>query len=210
MRPQVLALHPGRGSSDIVAKAWVGPVQRWLSRRRHETLEEPAVKGLRRRTPRDVGACIRLLRVVHYESHYPVHWPESPRRWLTEGSIDAWVVVREGEILGHVALSPVGVGAASRLRWREMTGHDPADLVDVTRLFVRPIARGQGIGSALLDVAAHEGRSRGLLPVLEVVSPSREKIGLLNDRGWRLLAVDPWKDGPGFRVHCYAAPPVAL
>ena len=125
MRPQVLALHPGRGSSDTVAKAWVGPVQRWIARRRGQALQPPAVKGLRRRAPRDLGASIRLLRMVHYESHYPVHWPEYPRSFLTEGMVDAWVVVREGEILGHVALSPVGVGAASRLRWREMTGHEP-------------------------------------------------------------------------------------
>ena len=166
-----------------------------------------AMRGLRRRTGRDLAACVRLLRVVHCESQYPVRWPDSPRESLEREVRDAWVVERVGEILGHVAVSPVGLETITRAHWQEMTGRDPDDLASVSQFFVRPSLRSQGIGTALLDVAAAESSRRGSLPVLEVVTARREKIALLDDRGWRLLSMDPWREEPDrFRVHCYSRP----
>ena len=88
-----------------------------------------------------------------------------------------------------------------------MTGRDPDDLASVAKFFVRPSLRGQGIGTALLDVAAEESGLRGMLPVLEVVTARKEKIALLDDQGWRLLSMDPWREEPTrLRVHCYSRP----
>lgn len=166
-----------------------------------------AVHGLRRRRPRDLAACARLLRVVHYESRYPYEWPREPRAWLDDDVLDAWVVERQDEILGHVSVSRLGHDTVSAYRWREMTGHEPTRLAAVGRLFVRPKARRQGLGSALLDTAVSDIQDRGLLPVLEVVDCNRDAVRLYEDRGWRLLSMDLWGDRSArLRVNCYAAP----
>lgn len=198
------------------------PVSGWLARHRGllpggRTASElprvsPAINGLRRRKPKDLGGCARLLRVVFYEGQYPAYWPEAPRAWLDgEDVMDAWVVERQGEILGHIAISKVGMDDVSGLRWREMTGHAPADLAAVSRMYVRSRVRRQGIGTALLDVAVSEIRARGLIPVLDVLSASKDAIRLYEAHGWRLLAMDPWRDKPHeLRLHCYVLPPESI
>jgi len=170
---------------------------------------QPPVKGIRRRRPKDLPACARLLRLVHAEGQYPVYWPEAPRAWLAdEEVVDAWVAERQGELLGHVAFSRVGLDPASAMRWREITGRSPSELGGVSRLFVRPKAAGQGIGSALLEVAVAEIRARGLLPVLEVVTASRDAIALYEARGWRLVGMYDWGHrADRLRIHYYTAPP---
>jgi GNAT superfamily N-acetyltransferase len=168
----------------------------------------PRVRGLRRRRPRDLAACARLLRLVYYESRYPVLWPDAPRAWLDDRDVlAAWVVERQDEVLGHVAISTVGADSVSAYRWREMTGHEPTELAAVSRLFVRPRVRRQGLGGALLDEAVTEAQRRGLLPVVQVLDAHHEAIRLYEGRGWRLLSMDQWGDrSERRRVHCYAAP----
>jgi GNAT superfamily N-acetyltransferase len=195
-----------------------GALHRWLDRHHlwpapdtrpaQGPTTPPPAKGLRRRRSKDVPACARLLRVVFSDGRYPVEWPPAPRVWLAEDDvIDAWVVERQGEILGHVALCEVGRDGISTLRWREITGLDPSHVAAVSRLFVRPRVRGQGIGSALLDVATAEARRRGLAPVLDVATVNEDAIRLFEGRGWRLLAMDPVRGrSDRMRMHCYAAP----
>jgi GNAT superfamily N-acetyltransferase len=174
-----------------------------------DALPEPSpYPGLRRRRADDLGACVRLLNLVHLEDGYPVYWPDSPRDWLDTPSVqDAFVVERLRELLGHVAVVSVGEDARSALHWRELTGRQPSELAAVSRLFVRGRVRGEGIGSALLDAAADSIRSRGLVPVLDVVSDSADALRLYDDRGWRLLATYPW--GPaqdGHQIHYFRGP----
>jgi len=146
--------------------------------------------------------------VVFCEGQYPVYWPDAPRAWLNDDEVlDAWVVERQGEILGHVAISKVGLDAVSALRWREVTGCEPSELAGVSRLFVRNRFRGQGLGAALLDVAVAEIRARGLIPVLDVVGASEDAIKLYEDIGWRQLAMYPWGEKAAkLRIYYYAAP----
>lgn len=166
------------------------------------------VKGLRRRRSKDLGACARLLRVVFFEGQYPVDWPERPRAWLSDREVmDAWVVERRGEMLGHIAISTVGEDGGAALRWRELTGLPASELAAVSRLFVRARVRRQGIGTALLDVAASEIRARGLTPVLEVPGASTDAVGLLEHAGWRLRAMDHSGRAPDWRpVRRYVSP----
>jgi predicted DCC family thiol-disulfide oxidoreductase YuxK/GNAT superfamily N-acetyltransferase len=191
--------------------AW--PVYRWAAQHRDglpggTTTDGPSregrpVKGLRRRRARDVGACVRLLRVVFYEDRYPTTWPDGARSWLDgDDVVDAWVVERQGEILGHVAISHTGLDPLSALRWRELTGQSPDQLAAVSRLFVRPRARRERIGTALLDVALAGIRARGLTPVLEVVKSWEGAVALVESRGWRLVAMYPWGD-PGERLQVF-------
>jgi GNAT superfamily N-acetyltransferase len=153
----------------------------------------PQVKGVRRRKAGDVAMCGRLLEVVHYDARYPALRPEPPRAWLEHPDVhDAWVCERVGRILGHVAVSDVARDSLSALRWRETTERSPAELMAVSRFFVRPTARQQGIGTALLDLAVAEIRRQGRLPVLEMVSARRDGFPFLASRGWRLVAIDAW------------------
>ena len=209
----------GRVLTAPVTRQVAWPVYRWIARHRGRLPGgtpacelppvSPPVKGIRRRRPKDLGACARLLRVVFSEGQYPVYWPDAPRAWLNgEDVIDAWVVERKGEILGHIAISKVGLDAVSALRWREITGRGPSELAGISRFFVRPRVRGQGIGAALLDVAVAEIRARGLTPVLDVVSAGKDAIKLYEDRGWRLRAMYPWgENADNLRIFYYASPP---
>jgi GNAT superfamily N-acetyltransferase len=158
-----------------------------------QTPARPQVKGVRRRKSGDLAMCGRLLDVVHYEARYPALRPEPPRAWLTHPDVHgAWVCERLGRILGHVAISEVARDSLSALRWRETTERAPSELMAVSRFFVRPTARGQGIGSALLDLAVAEIRRQGRLPVLEMVSSRRDGFPFLASRDWRLVAIDAW------------------
>ena len=209
----------GRVLTAPVSRQVAWPVYRWIARHRgllpggtpacELPRVSPTIKGIRRRRRKDLGACARLLRVVFSEGQYPIYWPDAPRAWLDgEDVIDAWVVERQGEILGHVAISKVGLDAVSALRWREITGQEPSELAGISRFFVRPRVRGQGIGAALLDVAVAEIRARGLIPVLDVVSAGKDAIKLYEDRGWRLRAIYPWGETTDrLQIFYYASPP---
>jgi GNAT superfamily N-acetyltransferase len=196
------SVDPGQGTRP--AHHWT--LRAWVPRTK-QPLAATRTKGVRLRRAKDVPACARLLRVVHDQDRYPLEWPEGPRGWLTSGHVlEAWVAERQGEILGHVAVSPVGVEGVSRFRWRETTGRNPLELAGVTRLFVRPRVRGQGIGTALLAVATDEIRARGRLPVIEVVGTDARR--LVEARGWRLVASDPIGGRRDRRrVNLYAAGP---
>jgi GNAT superfamily N-acetyltransferase len=177
--------------------------------RQRATVQSTGVRGLRRRREKDIAACARLLRVVHYESNYPEQPVDAPRAWLSHDEVlDAWVVERQDEVLGHVAMSHVGRDGTSAYRWREMTGREPIELAAVSRLFVRPKARRTGLGKALLDVAAAEIRARGLVPVVRVVDSHADAVRLIEQSGWRLLSIDEaGTRAEHIRVRCYAGPP---
>ena len=213
----------GRVLTSPVPKRVAWPVYRWVAHHRSHhprggaALERgdtersstgrqpaPPVKGIRRRRPKDLDACVHVLTLVYSEGRYPVHWPDAPRAWLDEDVIDAWVLERQGELLGHVAIARVGRDPLSVLRWREITGRDPSELACVTRLYVRPRARGQGIGSALLEVALEEIRARGLIPVCEVVSVSQDAVAFFEDLGWRERGVYPWE--PDLQIYFFVPP----
>jgi GNAT superfamily N-acetyltransferase len=202
------------------------PVQRWIARHRHRESAPPLStalptepptelpRGIRlhRRRDHQLGACTRLLGLVQAETHYPASRPSSLREWLADPALlDAWVAERQGEVLGHVALGPVGEDAVSRMRWREVTGRPAAELGGVSRLFVRPRARGQGIGTALLAIGAEDVRARGLTPVAEVVSPSREGLGLFEQQGWRLVGRSATgRRGEELTTYLYLLPPAVM
>ncbi len=181
------------------------PVTQRLTRFvRHRT--EPAAdpRGIRRRRPNDVAACARLAVLSTSKEARQSSW----RGWLTADEVvEAWVAERQGELLGHVALSEVGRNARSAVRWREVTGHPTSELLAVSRLFVRPRARGQGIGTALLEMAVAGARARGRVPVVEAVGAAPDELQLYAERGWRCVGLCPARHrADGLDVHLLVAP----
>lgn len=187
---------------DLVLPSPVAQRLTRLARRRGEPRTDP--RGIRRRRANDLGACARLAVLSTACARRPSSW----RGWLdADEVVEAWVAERQGELLGHVALCEVNRDARSGMRWREVTGHPASDLLAVSRLFVRPRVRSQGLGTALLDMAVAGARARGRIPVLEAVGAGREELRLYEDQGWRPVALCPARHrSDGLDSHFYLAP----
>ncbi len=175
-----------------------------LVRQRTESRADP--RGIRRRRPDDIAACVRLAAL---SSAGAVRYPPW-RAWLTaEEVVEAWVVDRQGELLGHVALSEVGTDACSAMRWREVTGRPAGDLVVISRLFVRRRVRGEGLGTALLEMAVAGARARGRLPVVEAIGAAPEELALYERQGWRPVGLCPARlRADGVDAHFFLPPRV--
>lgn len=160
-------------------------------------------KGVRARRDRDLPTCTRLMHRAFFEGQFPGTRRSAPREWLDGPDVlAAYVAERDGEILGHVAVTQVGLDGPSALRWREITGHPVADLAGVGQLYVRPSFRSRGIGRSLVDAAVADIRSRGLVPVLEVVTHESLAPASTHDHAWRLRASDRFPGPPaGLWVH---------
>jgi ribosomal protein S18 acetylase RimI-like enzyme len=138
---------------------------------------------VRPRRPDDVAGCVTALAEVHRLDGYPTRWPADAAAWLTpERLLAAWVATADGRLAGHVALVA-----------EEPDPDVPsAELASVSRLFVRPAARGQRIGEALLGTATAHAVEHGFGLVLDVVAEERSPAIALYERlGWRFVAERP-------------------
>ncbi|MEU4570860.1 GNAT family N-acetyltransferase [Nonomuraea sp. NPDC023979] len=143
---------------------------------------------IRPRTPADLDACVEALAQVQAADRYPVDWPADPGAWLTPaGLTSAWIAVDvDGAVHGHV-----GLGADA----------------EITRLFVTPAARGQGLAARLLDTVRAAVRA----PLkLEVSAEGQAAIAFYERTGWRRVATTraDWLDSTGEPavVHHYVTP----
>ncbi|MFF2195852.1 GNAT family N-acetyltransferase [Streptomyces sp. NPDC058157] len=164
---------------------------------------------VRRRTDRDLDACVRVLARVHERDGYPVNWPERPADWLRQPTLlAAWVAERDGRVAGHVGLARSTADDAAPGLWSRREGVGNRATAVVGRLFVAPGARGRGIGALLLAQAARAARDRGLHPVLDVVASDTAAAALYERLGWELIGTAEQRWGPEqiVTVRCYAAP----
>ncbi|MGH3473255.1 MAG: GNAT family N-acetyltransferase [Nocardioidaceae bacterium] len=215
-------------TGPVRALAW--PTYRWVSRHRHQLPGGPAAcaanpaaaaspprltPGLRprKRQQTDLQGCVRLLFLVHDEDRaYQVDFPESPRDWLESQQVQAaWVVKPAARVVAHVSVTSVSRPAVDAVRWREVTGREPADLAAVDMLLVSPEMRRQGIGTTMIGIAATEIRRQGRLPVAVVDAASRSAVRLFDSLGWKLLALYPGGDAQHpTQTRYYAAPDTHL
>jgi ribosomal protein S18 acetylase RimI-like enzyme len=115
---------------------------------------------IRPRQAADLGLCVEILAQVHQSSGYPMNWPADPAGWLTPPeTVGAWVAAGdEVPVMGHVVLRQLPVDSAGQL------------VAEVSRLFVAPSARRQGVARALLDQAMHWAVTNRQDLVLEVTA----------------------------------------
>jgi GNAT superfamily N-acetyltransferase len=146
------------------------------------------------------------LRLVHESDGYPMVWPKDPTAWLTPpGTIDGWVALSDGEIVGHVMLVDGGkVEFAAELA--EAARVPVTGLAGVSRLFVTPAARGGRVATALLERAEDMPARRGRRLVLDVVDDGGPAIRLYERLGWTRVATGPasWTDPAGVRPRAAA------
>jgi GNAT superfamily N-acetyltransferase len=113
---------------------------------------------IRTREAADLGLCVGVLAQVYRTSGYPTNWPGDPAGWLTPpGTVAAWVAASDdAPVAGHVVLS------------QPPTSPSGQAVAEVSRLFVAPAARRQGVAQALLHQAMHWATTNEQDLVLEV------------------------------------------
>jgi ribosomal protein S18 acetylase RimI-like enzyme len=156
--------------------------------------EARSMTRIRHRDDADIGACVAALKAAHQASGYPTNWPADPVRWLRPSrTLQAWVAATDDmPVVGHVILR-----------------QPPADerSAEVSRLFVAPAARRQGIASALLQAAMRSAAANDLDLFLDVADHLRAARALYQRDGFRLVstAQADWTtpDGRPVTLHRY-------
>lgn len=165
---------------------------------------------LRVRTALDIPVLVLMLREVHETTGYPTRWPTDPPRWLAaKAGYGAWVAEVAGELCGHVGLQQVQEPDC-RLAWLTVTGRQPEQLAEVSRLFVAPDAKGLGVGPRLLQHAVQAAHARSAWPVLDVVADGRTAAEhLYRACGWQHAGRESWSPGDGreLTVNSWTGPP---
>jgi len=144
---------------------------------------------IRPRRSEDLQACVALLHQVHQRDRYPVHWPADPVAFLTPADeLVTWVATSDAVVIGQVMLAtaPEGLAALSASADEQLARSE--NLLLLRQLFVAPEARGQGLGSQLLDVATAGAAARGRRAALEVLSINVDAIALYERAGWTAVA----------------------
>ena len=126
-----------------------------------------------------------LVDLVHHNDGYPGVTPRGFEAFVVNpDALAAWVAVRDnGEIVGHVALHPTSSNAVMEVA-RSVTD---AEVGVVSRLFVHPAARREGVGRRLLEAASGFARTQALVPILDVSTGFAPAIGLYEAAGWTSL-----------------------
>jgi GNAT superfamily N-acetyltransferase len=150
---------------------------------------------VRDRDESDVDGCVEALRVVYETSGYPTNWPSDPAGWLRpRGILRAWVAATEDiPVAGHVILMQPLPGERS---------------AEVSRLFVVPAARRQGVASALFGTVMAAASENDLDLFLDVTDHLRDARALYRRVGFRLVSTTEadWTtpDGGPVTLHRYA------
>jgi GNAT superfamily N-acetyltransferase len=153
---------------------------------------------VRDREAADIDLCVRALAAVHQTSGYPTNWPADPARWLTpSGIVRAWIAMTdELPIAGHLILRQLPASAQGE------------HAVEVSRLFVVPAARRQGIAMALFQQTIHWAAMNGWNLVLEVADHLQAARALYEQVGFCLVDTKraEWTtpDGRPVALHRYA------
>jgi len=161
----------------------------------HTDTEARPVTRIRNRDEADLSTCVEALRTVYQASGYPTNWPADPAQWLRPSrTLQAWVAATDDTpVAGHVILrQPPAAGRSAEL----------------SRLFVVPAARRQGVASALLEAAMRSAAENDLDLFLDVTDHLRAARALYERAGFRLVstAQADWTT-PGGRpvtLHRYA------
>ncbi len=161
---------------------------------------------VRFRTAYDVQPTLALLARVHAADGYPSTMVDAEAFLVPPYEVAAWVAVAEEGVVGHVALHrPPGSTTAAVASGA--TGLRPEQHLVLSRLFVTPDRRGEGLGRRLLSVARTEAERRRERAVLDVGKDFPSAAALYESAGWLRVAEDQQVFGPGgFEVWVYVAP----
>jgi ribosomal protein S18 acetylase RimI-like enzyme len=169
---------------------------------------------IRLRRPSDLPECASLLARVYAKDHYPVQGVSNAIEFLSSpATLAAWVAVQpqptspslspndndndsntsptnspqdiqhQPEILAHVALSAPSPSDPAVALWQSQNQPEPVAVLE--RLFVDPVARGQGLAEQLMKTASAEAERLGLRVVLFTLVKDQGAMRLYRRVGWR-------------------------
>lgn len=126
-----------------------------------------------------------VLREVHRVDGYPVEGVSDASRWLTPDALIAhWTATVDDVPVGHIALcrATESDGAATVLH---QTGDLPLEHIGVvSRLFVSPAHRGEGLARLLVTKATTATEALDLHATLDVIIKDSAAINLYTSMGW--------------------------
>ena len=168
----------------------------------------PPAVHIRAKQDSDTPALLPLLLAVHHADGYPRHLPADQAAFVTSRhETAAWVALRAGQIVGHIALHQASGDPTLRTAQRA-TELPPDQLAVVARLLVAPTIRRAGLGRQLLTTATEHAAARGQQAVLDVVQDAMAPIALYEAAGWSRL--EPvtlgFDDGTSLDLWVYLAP----
>jgi GNAT superfamily N-acetyltransferase len=157
--------------------------------------------SIRERETADIPRCLSVLAEVHRIDRYPLNWPDDPYRWLSpRNALHAWIAETESAaVVGHIAVHQAAA-AADRSAMTE---------VEVSRLFVAPTARRQGVAVKLLGKVRQWAAEHRLDLVLDIVDApgSAAAMACYQSTGWQHThtATATWTapDGSPVRLRRY-------
>lgn len=124
----------------------------------------------------EILVAVQLANPVYPSRRLAEPTSESMAAWLTSSSPSAsWVALSAGTPVGHVAVQPLPYYIADGIG-------NPSGYMEISRLFVSPIARGLGIGHALLDVASENIHELGFKVALCVLDGSKNAVRIYEQR----------------------------
>lgn len=133
---------------------------------------------IRLATPADLGALLALMQAFYDESDYPLDGAQARAAFehllADEGHGRVWIAERDGEAVGYAVLT---LGFAMEYYGRDGFLDD---------LYLAPAARGQGLGTKLVDAVEREARALGVRALrLEVGRDDHRAKALYAARGFR-------------------------
>lgn len=147
---------------------------------------------------------------VHLVDGYPIDWPADPGAWLNPPALaGAWVAVIENRIVGHAGVEHHDGRGLFQTDDALPRSSSISRFAIVTRLFVRPTARGSGSAAQLLSTVCAQAAAADRVAVLEVIDGTAA-VATYERLGWRLLQVrsSDWtaRDGLHRSVRIYRQP----
>ncbi|MGX2995208.1 GNAT family N-acetyltransferase [Streptomyces sp. JNUCC 64] len=166
--------------------------------------DEKQLTAIRLRNSSDIPQAAAALVSVHDVDGYPVEGVDHPEVWLSpNGLLKAWVAVREGRVVGHVAVTrPTGESAVAL--WVSQSGEVENAVGVLARLFVAPDARKQATGERLVRAAESYAQAHGLRLVLDVMRKDLSAIRLYRRLGWLELGPIAHRFGEGQQTEAVA------
>ena len=142
---------------------------------------------IRSRSGDDLPALRQLAEDVLRLDGYPPRLPRDLGRFIAASdALASFVAVSEGQVVGHVCVSPSSSPEVLDLAQRAL-GVPTQQLAVVARLLVSPAHRRNGFAQALLAEALGEVARLGRTPILDVATHFDAAMSLYERSGWRRL-----------------------
>ena len=187
---------------------------------------------IRPRLPSDLPSCASLLARVYAKDSYPVQGVTHAIEFLTSSStLASWVAVEEAgkssesalsaegessdqKILAHISLSlpPRDSTDPAVVLWRSQYPSEGVAVLE--RLFVDPVARGQGLAEKLIRTVTEAAGKRGCRCVLFALVKDTGAMRLYERVGWKEFGMEMYgyEDGEGtwrgMEAVCFVGPEI--